>query len=79
MRHIRVAVSQVDEEGHSTALSQVDFPTDDVSELRPETLFDNLEATTQEAGNVVLRQVLQARWDTIDATVTERYRHRVSP
>jgi hypothetical protein len=79
MRHIRVTVSQVDEDGQSTALSQVDFPTDDVSELRPETLFDDLEATTQEAGNAVLRQVLQARWATIDATVTERYRHRVSP
>ncbi len=79
MRHIRVIVSQVDEEGRSTELSQVDFPTDEVSALQPDTLFDDLEASTQETGNDVLRQVLQTRWATIDATVTEQYRHRVSP
>lgn len=79
MRHIRVTVSQVDEDGQSRELSRVDFPTDDASAIQPEGLFDDLEATTQETGNAVLRQVLQARWATIDATVTEQYRHRVSP
>jgi hypothetical protein len=79
MGHIRVIVTRVDEQGASTELAHVDLPADEVSHLRPETLFDDLEATTQETGNAVLRQVLQARWATIDATVTDEDRHRVSP
>ena len=79
MSHIRVTVMQVEEDGQSSELSHVDFSADEVSTLQPETLFDELEATTQETGNAVLRQVLQARWATIDATVTEQYRRRVSP
>jgi hypothetical protein len=80
MSHIRVTVSRVDDEdGQHKELSHVDFPAEEVDALQAETLFDDLEATTQETGNMVLRQILQARWATIDATVTEQYRDRVSP
>jgi len=79
MSHMRVVVVQVEEDGQRTELTHVDFPAEDVAAFSSETVLDHLEATTQETGNAVLRQVLQARWGMIDAAVTEAYRHRVSP
>jgi hypothetical protein len=35
--------------------------------------------TTHETGNVILRRVLQAQWEMIDAQLTERHRQRFLP
>ncbi len=71
MSHSRVVVVHVEEDGQRTELTHVDFPAEDVAALPAETVLDHLEATTQETGNAVLRQVLQARWGMSDAAVTE--------
>jgi hypothetical protein len=47
--------------------------------LQPETALDDLEQTTHDVGNAVLRRVLQAQWDTIDAQLAADYRRRFSP
>ncbi len=54
-------------------------PTTDVADLQPETGLDNLETTTQETGNAILRRVLQAQWETIDAQLMENHRQCFPP
>ncbi len=81
MRRIRVLICSVDETtpDEMTELAAFDVPTTDVTALRPETALDDLETTTQETGNAILRRVLQAQWETIDAQLTEDHRQHFSP
>ncbi len=81
MHHIRVLVCEVDDETPDTMreLAAFDLPATDVSALQPETTLDELETTTQETGNAILRRTLQAQWDLIDADLTEQHRQAFSP
>ncbi len=80
MSHIRVLICRVDDPDtdQMTELAAFDLPPTDVA-LQPETALDDLETTTQEAGNAVLRRTLQAQWDLIDAELTEQHRQAFSP
>jgi hypothetical protein len=81
MRHIRVVICEVDDQipDTMTELAAFDLPALDVAALAPETALDDLEQTTYETGNAILRQTLQARWDLVDAALAEQYRQRFSP
>ncbi len=81
MRHIRVLVCEVDDATPDTMreLAAFDLPPTDVSTLQPETALDELETTTQETGNAILRRTLQAQWDLIDTELTEQHRQSFSP
>ena len=81
MRHIRVVVCEVDDHTPDTMreLAAFDLPTADGAALQPETALDDLEQTTHEIGNAVLRRVLQAQWETIDAQLADEYRQRFPP
>ncbi len=81
MRHIRVLVCEVDDATPDTMreLAAFDLPPTDVSALQPETALDELETTTQETGNAILRRTLQAQWDLIDTQLTEQHRQSFSP
>ena len=81
MRRIRVLICSVDETtpDEMTELAAFDLPATDVTTLRPETALDDLETTTHETGNAILRRVLQAQWETIDAQLTADHRQRFSP
>ena len=81
MSHIRVLICRVDDPASDqmTELAAFDLPATDVSTLQPETALDDLETTTQETGNVILRRTLQAQWDLIDAELTEQHRQAFSP
>ncbi len=81
MRRIRVLICSIEEDAPDdmTELACFDLPATDVSTLQPETALDDLETTTHETGNAILRRLLQAQWDTIDARLTERHRQRFSP
>ena len=81
MSHIRVIVCRVDDPASDqmTELAAFDLPATDVTALQPETALDDLEATTQETGNAILRRTLQAQWDLIDAELTEQHRQAFSP
>jgi hypothetical protein len=80
MSHIRVLICRVDDPASEqmTELAAFDLPATDVSALQPETALDQLETTTQETGNAILRRTLQAQWDLIDAQLTEQHRQRFS-
>ncbi len=43
-----------------TELASVDMPAVDISTLKPETALDELEATTYEQGQAILRRLLVA-------------------
>jgi hypothetical protein len=79
--HIRVLVCRVDDPNSDqmTELAAFDLPASDVTALQPDTALDDLETTTQETGNAILRRVLQAQWDIIDAELTEQHRQSFSP
>jgi hypothetical protein len=81
MSHIRVLVCRVDDPDtdHMTELAAFDLPTADVAALQPETALDELETTTQQTGNAILRRTLQAQWDLIDAELTDQHRQRFFP
>ena len=81
MRHIRVLICRVDDPASNqmTELAAFDPPPADVAALQPQTALDELETTTQETGTAILRRVLQAQWDLIDATLVEQHRQRFSP
>ncbi len=81
MSHIRVLVCRVDDpdSNQMTELAAFDLPASDVTALQPDTALDELETTTQETGNAILRRVLQAQWDIIDAELTDQHRQAFSP
>ncbi len=81
MSHIRVLVCRVDDptSDQMTELAAFDLPASDVTALQPDTALDELEMTTQETGNAILRRVLQAQWDIIDAELAEQHRQSFSP
>ncbi len=81
MSHIRVLICRVDDPASDqmTELAAFDLPPADVSELQPETALDDLETTTHETGNAILRRTFQAQWDLIDAELTDTHRQSFSP
>jgi len=81
MRHIRVLICRVDDPASNqmTELAAFDPPPADVAALQPQTALDELETTTKETGTAILRRVLQAQWDLIDATLVEQHRQRFPP
>lgn len=81
MSRIHVLICRSDDPAgeHLTELACFDLPEVEVTRLQPATALDDLEASTCEIGNAVLRRVLQARWDTIDAALTAQYRQQFPP
>jgi len=81
MSSIRVLICRIDDPASEqmTELAAFDLPATDVSALQPETALDELETTTQETGNAILRRTLQAQWDLIDAELTDKHRQHFSP
>jgi len=81
MRRIQVVIQEVDDATVEPPkqLATFDLPQAVLASLRPETALDDLEATTQQTGNAILRRTLQAQWDVVDAALAEQYRQRLSP
>ena len=81
MSHIRVLICRVDDptSDQLTELAAFDFPAAAVAALQPETALDDLETTTYTTGNTILRRVLQAQWETIDASLVDQHRQAFSP
>jgi hypothetical protein len=81
MSHIRVLICRVDDptSDQLTELAAFDLPAADVTALQPATALDDLETTTHTTGNAILRRVLQAQSELLDAQLTDQYRQRFSP
>jgi hypothetical protein len=81
MRRIRVVICEVDDQTPDTMteLAAFDLPSLDIATLAPATALDDLEQTTYDTGNAIVRRTLQARWDLVDAALAEQYRQHFSP
>ena len=81
MSHIRVLICQVDEPSSDqmTELAAFDLPAPDIATLRPIIALDDLETVTHETGHAILRRVLQAQWDIIDAALVAQHRQDALP
>ena len=81
MSHIRVLICRVDDptSDQMTELAAFDLPAANATMLQAETALDDLETTTHRTGTAILRRVLQAQWETIDARLVEQYRQSFSP
>ncbi len=81
MRHIRVLICSVDEQtpDEMTELAAFDLPAADVTTLPPAPTLDDLDATTHATGTAILRRVLQAQWEVLDAELANQHRQRFSP
>jgi hypothetical protein len=81
MSHIRVLICRVDDSSadQMTELAAFDLPEADILTLQPDTALDALETLTSTTGSAILRRLLQAQWDTIDAHLTAQYRQSFSP
>jgi hypothetical protein len=69
MSHIRVLICRLDDptSDQLTELAAFDRPAADVTALQPATALDDLETTTYTTGNAILRRVLQAQCELLDA------------
>lgn len=81
MSRLRVLICRVDDqdENKMTEVAGFDLPETDLTTLKPETTLDQLETTTFEQGQVILRRLLQVQWEEIDGKLAESYRQRFSP
>lgn len=81
MRHIRVILCEVNDQTPDTMteLAAFDLPTTDPTTMQPDTALDDLERTTHETGQAILRHTLQARWRLVDDILAEQYRQAFSP
>ena len=78
MQHLGVLIYRFDDR-QPDALTEVatfTLPSAAVDDLQPETALDTLEATTQTVGHAVLRRLLQAQWEQVDAALTQEYLQR---
>ena len=81
MRRIRVLIcsSEEDTPDAMTELACFNLPATNVTALHSETALDDLETTTHQTGTAILRRVLQAQWDVIDAALVAQHRQDVLP
>lgn len=81
MRRIQVIIRAVDDQvpEQSTDLATFDLPATDLATVPPERTLDQLETTTHTVGTQILQRLLQAQWETFDATLAAQERERLSP
>lgn len=82
MSRLRVTICRVDEAEDSeqtTEVARVDLPETDLATVAPGTGLDVLEATTQQTGRAILRRVLQAQWEAVDAAAVAAQRRAFPP
>ena len=81
MSRIRVLICRVEDRSadEMTELACIDLPEIDVTALQPETTLDDLEASTQKAGAEILQRLIQARWEEVDAELTQKTRQAFPP
>src|SRR3712207_1774359 len=81
MSHIRVLICQVDQPASDqmTELAAFDLPAPDIATLQPITALDDLETVTYQTGHAILRRLLQAQWDIIDAALVGEHRQDLLP
>lgn len=80
MGRLEVVIRQVDDDGAArTEVARFDVPATDLAAVDPGTGLDVLEATTQQVGQALLRRLLQAQWEAVDAAAVAAQRRSFPP
>jgi hypothetical protein len=81
MSHLRVLVCRVedDDPNKMAEIASIEVPDTSVDALCPQTAVDALEQQTFEIGNSLLKKLMQAQWEQVDAQLTQRARQDFPP
>lgn len=81
MGKLKVLICEVDSEDESKLkeIASFDVEGNEADKLEKMTALDELEASTEQIGQAVKRELLQAQWKGIDKELTEAYGERFSP
>ncbi|MBA3946687.1 MAG: hypothetical protein H0X37_19255, partial [Herpetosiphonaceae bacterium] len=76
MRRIQVIICSVDDQAPDDMLELdcFELPTATIASLKPQLALDELETTTIETGNAILRRLLQVQWDALDERLMAYHR-----
>ena len=82
MSHLRILIVRVADEKQpeqTTELQRIDLPAADPGQLAPETALNQLEATTLDTGQTVMRHLLVAQWQELDQLLVAAHRQLFPP
>lgn len=81
MSQLRVIVCRVDENDQDkmTEIATYEIPEMAVEKLKPATALDEMEASTHQIGQELLRGLLQARWNEVDEELAAKHRQSFPP
>ena len=82
MSHLRILIVRVADEKQpeqTTELQRIDLPAPDPGQLAPETALNQLEATTLDTGQTVLRHLLVAQWQALDQLLVVAHQQLFPP
>lgn len=82
MSRLRVTICRVEDAGDSaqtTEVARFDLAEPDLAVGAPGAGLDVLEAATQQVGQAILRRVLQAQWEAVDAAAVAAQRRAFPP
>ena len=81
MSRLRVLICRVDDEDEEKMTELASFEITEVAarNLEADRALDDLEGSTHQVGQQILRGLLQARWEEIDKELVERHRQQFSP
>ena len=77
MSRLRVVICRVEDEGESeqtTEVARFDLAETDLARVAPGTGLDVLEDATRQTGQAILRRLLQAQWEAVDAAAVAAHR-----
>ena len=82
MSHLRILIVRVADEKQpeqTTELQRIDLPAADPGQLAPETALNQLEATTLDTGQTVMRHLLVAQWQELDQLLVAAHQQLFPP
>jgi hypothetical protein len=80
--HLRILIVRVVDEKQpeqTTELHRIDLPAADPGQLAPETALNQLEATTLDTGQTVMRQLLVDQWQELDQLLVANHQQLFPP
>lgn len=82
MSRLGVVICRVEDKGANEQMTEVarfDLAETDVATVAPGTGLDVIEDATHQAGQAILRRLLQAQWEAVDAAAVAAQRRSFPP
>jgi hypothetical protein len=82
MSRLRVLICRVDDEAQPdkmTELHRFDLPSFDPKKMKSETSLDDLERSTLQSGQLIMRRLLEHQWEEVDDLLVESHERAFPP